>query len=59
MWTGTSFAAPQIAGLISATCREQGLKPREAVDRLFPPGDRPAGDYGFPVVLLPGTARLP
>ena len=27
VWTGTSFAAPQIAGLISATCREQGLKP--------------------------------
>ena len=59
VWTGTSFAAPQIAGLISSTCREQGLKPREAVDVLFPPGDRPAGDYGFPVVLLPGTARLP
>ena len=34
VWLGTSFAAPQIAGAISRTCRERTLSPRAAARRV-------------------------
>ena len=54
VWSGTSFAAPQIAAHIAKKCRER-LTPQDAVAALFP-GNAPAlPGYGTPVVLLPGT----
>jgi Subtilase family len=54
VWTGTSFAAPQIAGAISRTCREEGLSPREAARRLIRRG-LPIPDYGRALYILPGS----
>lgn len=34
-WTGSSFAAPQIAGAIARICQELGLSPTEAVKKLY------------------------
>jgi hypothetical protein len=55
VWSGTSFAAPQIAALIAKECREQGVSPQAAVTALFPAAGRPADGYGHKRVLLPGT----
>lgn len=54
MWTGTSFAAPQIAAAIARLCRETGLPPRAAADRLIAAGT-PVPDFGQALELLPGT----
>lgn len=54
VWSGTSFAAPQIAALIARKCRD-GMSPQAAVDDLFPTTNRPADGYGTRVELLPGT----
>ena len=54
VWTGTSFAAPQVAGHISKACRA-GATPKAAVEDLFPTQGRPGDGYGTRVVLLPGT----
>jgi hypothetical protein len=59
LWSGTSFAAPQIAGLISSTCRRYDMSPQAAVDALFPTTNRPADGYGTRWVLLPGTRPSP
>jgi subtilisin family serine protease len=55
MWTGTSFAAPQISGAIARLCYEQaGLTPRAALDLLL--AGRPhLNHYGRVLRLLPGT----
>ena len=56
VWTGTSFAAPQIAGAISRLMNEQpGLSPRDAEAELLSRGV-PITDYGQALRLLPGTA---
>lgn len=54
-WTGTSFAAPQIAGAVARRLREQpSLTPKQAFDLLIEPGTAIDG-YGKAVVVLPGT----
>ncbi len=55
VWSGTSFAAPQIAGAISRTMREAGgIAPRAASWRLLAKGTFVPG-YGKAMCLLPGT----
>ena len=34
LWSGTSFAAPQIAGAVARISYEEGVAPRAAVDKL-------------------------
>jgi subtilisin family serine protease len=55
VWSGTSFAAPQIAGAITRTMREEGgIAPRAASWRLLAKGTFLPG-YGKAMCLLPGT----
>jgi hypothetical protein len=55
VWSGTSFAAPQIAGAITRTMREEGeIAPRAASWRLLARGTFLPG-YGKAMCLLPGT----
>lgn len=53
IWTGTSFAAPQIAGLIARYSQENGVSPSDAVAWLLGQGVW-VPDYGRAVVVLPG-----
>ena len=55
MWTGASFAAPQISGAVARLCYEQaGLTPRAALELLL--ADRPhLPDHGRVLRPLPGT----
>jgi hypothetical protein len=57
VWSGTSFAAPQIAALIAKKCRDEDMSPQDAVDDLFPTNHLPADGFGTRMVLLPGTPR--
>jgi hypothetical protein len=59
VWSGTSFAAPQIAAYIAWKCRKDRLDPQAAVDALFPTTNRPSDGYGTQVVLLEGTPPRP
>jgi hypothetical protein len=54
-WTGTSFAAPQIAGALAGLCSgPAGLTPRAALAVLT--GEAPAvAGFGRAVRILPGT----
>jgi hypothetical protein len=53
LWSGTSFAAPQVAGAIARLCRT-GRTPRQAVRELLRTGiSRP--DFGKAFRFLPGT----
>jgi hypothetical protein len=52
-WLGTSFAAPQITGLIARLCTEQGISPRAALAEILRSG-RPVPDFGRAVTILPG-----
>jgi hypothetical protein len=55
MWSGTSFAAPQISGAVARLCYERpGLTPRAALSALLSGRPRSAG-FGSIVRLLPGT----
>jgi len=54
VWTGTSFAAPQIAGAVARLCQEYQLAPRAALQELLRRG-RPITDFGVAVEILPGT----
>jgi subtilisin family serine protease len=55
VWSGTSFAAPQIAGAISRTMRQQGLaSPRAAAQVLLAQGVHLSG-FGQAMCLLAGT----
>ena len=61
VWSGTSFAAPQIAAHIAKQYRADraaGGSPQDAAMTLFPTTGVPDG-YGKRVVLLPGTRRSP
>jgi subtilisin family serine protease len=53
LWTGTSFAAPQIAGAVARICQETGLDPREAVDELDRRG-LPVDGFGKAMHVLEG-----
>lgn len=55
VWTGTSFAAPQIAGAVARLCHEDHeLAPRAALEKLLQRG-RPIPDFGVALEILPGT----
>ena len=53
-WTGTSFAAPQVAGGVARLCQERGLAPRQALRELLRHG-KPIPDFGRAIEILPGT----
>jgi subtilisin family serine protease len=53
MWSGTSFAAPQIAGAVARTSYEEGLEPRAAVDKLDEYG-KPIDGFGKAMRVLRG-----
>ncbi len=52
-WSGTSFAAPQVAGAVANLMREHGVGARRAYARLRSTG-RPLPDYGRALHLLGG-----
>lgn len=54
VWTGTSFAAPQIAGAVARIAAEREISPRDALRALLS-GGRSIPDFGVAVRLLPGT----
>ena len=52
LWTGTSFAAPQVAGAVAKIVQERGLTPRRALRTLL--ADKPElPEYGRAVRILP------
>jgi len=53
MWSGTSFAAPQIAGAVARISYEEGLEPRAAVDKLDEYG-KPIDGFGKAMRVLRG-----
>ncbi|GGL04064.1 S8 family peptidase [Mangrovihabitans endophyticus] len=53
MWSGTSFAAPQIAGAVARICYEEDREPRAAVDRLDEFG-KPIEGFGKAMRVLRG-----
>lgn len=55
-WSGTSFAAPQIAGAVARIVNESAepLTPRQALDELLGRGT-PIRGYGSALRILPGT----
>jgi len=54
LWTGTSFAAPQITGAVAKTAQEHGLTPRDALEKVLDGGRKIPG-YGRAVEILPPT----
>lgn len=54
IWSGTSFAAPQVTGAIARICQELGLTPREAVDKLDERG-KPVAGFGKAMRILEGV----
>jgi subtilisin family serine protease len=56
LWTGTSFAAPQVAGAVAKIAQEQGLTLRRALSELRSfPGQRDIPGYGRAIRILPPT----
>jgi hypothetical protein len=53
MWSGTSFAAPQIAGAVARVCLTEGVGPQRAVELLAGQGPELDG-YGTALVVLDG-----
>lgn len=54
LWSGTSFAAPQVAGAVAALMHEHGVGARRAYAMLRGTG-RPVPDYGVALRILPGV----
>jgi len=54
VWSGTSFASPQVAAAVARIAQEQGCAPREALRELLAPC-RALPDYGWAVPILSGT----
>ncbi|WP_239096162.1 S8 family peptidase [Micromonospora lutea] len=55
VWSGTSFSAPQISGMVARACVDDpGLTPRDALDALLA-GRRTIPGYGRVLRVLPGT----
>jgi subtilisin family serine protease len=52
-WSGTSFAAPQVAGAVARAMQEHDLAPRRAFAGLMASG-RAVPDYGQALSILPG-----
>lgn len=59
VWSGTSFAAPQIAGALARLCAQNvGMTPHQALktlETLATPAAVPSTGYGWTVEILPGT----
>ena len=53
LWTGTSFAAPQIAGAVARISYVEGIAPREAVRKLAEYG-KPINGFGKAMRILKG-----
>jgi subtilisin family serine protease len=53
-WSGTSFAAPQVAGAIARLSMEGLPNPRDALRELLRRG-RPVPDFGRALEILPGV----
>ncbi len=53
VWTGTSFAAPQIVGAIARVCVDRGLSARQALAALLAQGVE-VPDFGRALEILPG-----
>jgi len=53
VWTGTSFAAPQITGALAWLYQYEGIGLRKALRRLLAAG-RPIPDFGQALKILPG-----
>jgi subtilisin family serine protease len=54
IWSGTSFAAPQIVGKVASICIEENVEPTDAIRILQGSGTYIPG-YGYYVPLLEGT----
>jgi hypothetical protein len=54
LWSGTSFAAPQVAGAVAALMHEHGIGARTAYAMLRGTGT-PVPDYGRALRILPGV----
>lgn len=52
-WSGTSFAAPQVAGAVARRVLERGSTPRQALADLLASGT-PVPDFGQALEILPG-----
>ena len=53
VWSGTSFAAPQITGVLAWQVQFRGASPRQALDTLLAEG-RPIPGFGQAMHILPG-----
>ncbi|MBO3083539.1 S8 family peptidase [Cellulomonas fengjieae] len=53
-WSGTSFAAPQVAGAVARLMQDRGLSARQAYVELLATG-RPMPDFGQTFEILPGV----
>lgn len=54
LWTGTSFAAPQVAGAVAKIIQEKGGTPRRALRKLLA-GRPEIPEYGRTLRILPST----
>jgi len=54
LWTGTSFAAPQVVGAVAFIAQRDGIPPRQALQRLLDGRPHVPG-YGRAVRILPPT----
>jgi subtilisin family serine protease len=54
IWTGTSFAAPQVTGAVAQVAQREGIPPRDALARLLRYRRTEPG-YGRVVPILPPT----
>ncbi|MBF0686407.1 MAG: S8 family serine peptidase [Cellulomonas sp.] len=53
-WSGTSFAAPQVAGAVARAMTEHSLSATQAVDALLAAG-KPVAGFGKALQILPGA----
>ncbi|MBC8090854.1 MAG: S8/S53 family peptidase [Pseudonocardia sp.] len=54
-WTGTSFAAPQVAGAVARRSQERGITPTKAFAELRDGGTPTTTGHGAAMIILPGT----
>lgn len=54
LWTGTSFAAPQVVGAIAKIVQEEGRTPRQALQKMLS-GRPELPGYGRALRILPST----
>ncbi len=55
VWTGTSFATPQITGGVARLCHEKHLTPLAALGALLESAPTDLAGFGNRVMILPGT----